>query len=73
MKLRVHVKPNAKADKVTKLEDGSYAIHVHAPATEGKANERLTEVLAEHFGKKKSAVRVVVGHQGRHKIVEISE
>lgn len=72
MKIRVVVKPNAKVDKVTELPDGSYAVQVHAAPIEGRANERLVEVLADHFGKRKSSVEVVVGKRGKHKIVEIA-
>jgi uncharacterized protein (TIGR00251 family) len=73
MKIRVVVKPNARVEKVIMLPDGSYAVHVHAPAIEGRANERLVEVLASHFNKRKSGVAVVAGHRGKHKIVEIGE
>ena len=72
MKFTVRVVPNAR--KVSVVMDGSrgLVVHVDAPAREGKANERLVEILAGHFGVAKSLVRVRSGLSGRHKVVEIA-
>jgi len=71
MKIAVHVKPNARKEAVTVREDGVYVVQVSVPPVEGKANERLIEVLSKHFRQPKSTIQILKGAHGRHKIVEI--
>ncbi|MBI3004072.1 MAG: DUF167 domain-containing protein [Ignavibacteriales bacterium] len=71
MKLKVKVKPYSSRERVDQLADGSLVIHVNAPPAEGKANERVIEVLAEYFKRPKRNVIIRSGFKGRHKIVEI--
>jgi uncharacterized protein (TIGR00251 family) len=71
MKITVLVKPNARKDEVSVREDGVYVVRVSVPPVEGRANERLIEVLAEHFKKPKRSVEILVGARGKNKIVEI--
>jgi uncharacterized protein (TIGR00251 family) len=71
MKFKITVKPNAKKNEVLPQSDGTYIVRVAAPAVDGKANAKLVEVLAEHFGKSKSSVVLIVGTRGRNKIIEI--
>ncbi|MGB2868632.1 MAG: DUF167 domain-containing protein [Bacteroidota bacterium] len=71
MKIRVKVKPNAHKNEVEKLPDGSYIVRVTSPPVEGRANEKLIEVLAEYFQRPKRAIRILVGKSGKHKIIEI--
>jgi hypothetical protein len=72
MKITVMVKPNARKDEVVLRDDGVYVVKVSVPPIEGRANERLIEVLASHFKKPKRAIEIRVGSRGKHKIVEIS-
>jgi uncharacterized protein len=71
MKINVHIKPNARQESVTVREDGEYVVQVSAPPIEGKANERLIEILSKHFHRPKRAIEILRGTHGRHKIVEI--
>jgi len=71
MRITVHVKPNARQETVTVREDGVYVVKVSVPPIEGKANERLVEVLSRHFGRPRSAIQILKGTHGRHKIIEI--
>ncbi|MBI4404871.1 MAG: DUF167 domain-containing protein [Deltaproteobacteria bacterium] len=71
MKIQVLVKPNSKRMGLEETADGQWIARVNAPATEGKANTALVELLKEHFKVPKSAVRIVHGEHGRKKLVEI--
>ena len=71
MKITVQVKPNARKDEVLVREDGVYVVKVSVPPIEGRANERLIEILAAHFKKPKRSIDILVGARGKHKIVEI--
>jgi uncharacterized protein (TIGR00251 family) len=70
MQVHVRVVPNAKKAKVEETENG-LKVWVDAPAVDGKANKRLIEILAKHFGVKKNAVRIVRGEKGRDKVIEV--
>ena len=71
MKISVTVKPNSKKEGVVPAGEGAYTVRVAAPPVEGKANARVIELLAEHFGVPKSRVSIVRGEGGKKKIVEI--
>jgi len=72
MKISVKVKPNAHKNEVKQIDTNNFVVSVTAPPVEGKANEKLIEVLAEHFGKPKRSIMILHGGTGRIKIVEIA-
>jgi len=71
VKITVRVKPNARKDEVLIGEDGVYVVKVSVPPIEGRANERLVEILSDYFKKPKRAITILVGAHGKNKIVEI--
>lgn len=73
MRLTIHVKPNAKKTEIVSRELGVLTIKLHAPATEGKANEELIDFLSEEFDVPKSCVEIVKGMTSKVKVVEIRE
>lgn len=64
--------PNAKKPEVIKINETSYRVKVDARAQDGRASERLVEILSGYFSITKSHVRIVKGAKGRRKIVEVS-
>ena len=70
MLYRVKVIPNAGRDEVLEAGDG-LKVRLRAPATKGKANKALIEILAEHFKVKKKDIRIIKGDRSREKVVEI--
>lgn len=71
LKIWLSVKPQARQEKVEKLSEGEYRVSVRAAAREGKANEAVIELLAEHFSVPKSSLRIVRGEKSKRKLVEI--
>lgn len=71
MKLSIQVKPNARTNEVTVREDGSLLVHVNVPPIEGRANEKVVEVLAKYLGKPKRNITIISGRKGKRKIVEV--
>lgn len=71
MKVSVHVKTNSKIEGITQSEDGNFVVRVNSPPVEGKANERVCEILADHFGLPKSRVQLVAGHKSKKKTFQI--
>ena len=73
MRINVRAVPNSKTPAIIRIDEGSYRARVDAPATEGRANERLVEMLADHFGVSKSSIRILRGANARDKLVQIGE
>jgi uncharacterized protein (TIGR00251 family) len=72
MLLSVHITPKAKKVGVHRTNSaGVLRVGVHAAPENGRANEELCELLAEHFHVPKTAVRIVRGFTSRRKVVEI--
>jgi uncharacterized protein len=70
--LRVRVKPRASKSRVLGAKEGELEVAVAAPPVDGKANEELVRVLADHFDVPKSAIEITRGESGRSKLVRIS-
>ena len=71
MKITVRVKPNARKNEVVKLDENTFVVHVSVPPVDGKANEKVIELLAEYFGKPKRGVAILHGSTGKNKLIEI--
>lgn len=65
--LRVRVKPNARASALEQAPDGSWVARLKAPPIDGKANDELIALVAEHFHCRKAAVRITGGATARLK------
>jgi len=73
MKLTVHIQPNAKQNKIVEWVDkNNLKIKIAAPATEGKANRALVELLSERLGIAKTLIEINWGLTGRVKQLEIN-
>ena len=71
MRISVRVKPGSKKEEVKELAPDRLEVKVSAPPEKGSANERVIELLAEHYGVRRSAVKILRGHSSREKIIEI--
>ncbi len=69
--LRVKVKPGARVDELTELDDGTWQARVKAPPVDGKANAAVIALVARHFGVPKASVQIKSGASGRLKLVTI--
>ena len=71
MKIAVRVKANARRNEVQRLAERSYLVTVSAPPVDGKANEKVIELLAEHFGKPKRCFTILRGETSKEKLIDI--
>src|SRR5579863_4826209 len=69
---RVRVQPRASRDAIEGEHDGALKVRLTAPPVEGRANDSLRRLLAEHLNVAVSAVRIVAGENSRNKRVSIS-
>jgi len=73
MKIFVKAKPNAREEKVEKIDDSNYIVSVKELPIKGRANEAIRNALAVYFKTGSSCVKIVSGFSSRNKIIEISE
>ena len=67
----IQTTPNAPRSQIVGWLGDRLKVKVKAPAVEGKANAELLRFLAEHFGVRASAVRILRGETARLKTVQI--
>jgi len=65
--LQVHVQPRASRDEIVGPHGDALKIRITAPPVEGRANRKLTALLAKAFGVPKGAVELAGGDSGRRK------
>ena len=69
--LHVRVKPNARTSSLHEVTDGTWQAQLKSPPVDGRANEELIALVADHFGCRKSAVVIKAGASGRTKLVKV--
>ncbi|CAN5495380.1 DUF167 domain-containing protein [soil metagenome] len=70
--LRIKVKPNARQSALAEQADGTWLAQIKSPPIDGKANQELIALVAQHFGVRKAQVAIRSGASGRVKLVTIS-
>jgi uncharacterized protein (TIGR00251 family) len=71
--LQVKARPGARSSSLEQQPDGSWRAELKAPPVDGKANAELIALVAQHFGLRKSQVKIKSGAGGRGKLVELSD
>ena len=72
MKIQVKVKPNSRTEEISR-EGNNFIVKVKEPPKEGKANQAVIKLLAEHFGVPQSQVRILSGFRSKNKVLEVAE
>jgi uncharacterized protein (TIGR00251 family) len=70
--LGVRVQPGARREGCAGAWNGLLKIGVRAPPEDGRANERLLDLVAELFDLRRSEVELVVGHTSRVKRIRVA-
>jgi uncharacterized protein (TIGR00251 family) len=68
----IRVRANAKQNKVGGEIAGRLIVFVQAPAIDGKANEAVAIVLAEHYQVRVRDIKIIRGETNRYKTVEVA-
>ena len=69
--IQIKVKPKARASSLMQAPDGTWLAKLKSPPVDGKANEELVALVAEHFRCRKAAVSIKSGASGRMKLVKV--
>ena len=72
LRIVVTVKANARKNEVEKIDDGDYLVHTTELPTDGRANEKVIELLGEYFGIAKSRIKLFRGVRSSHKVFEVA-
>lgn len=73
LRIKIRVQPKAPRDETIELPDGTLKVKTTAPPVKGAANKACIELLAKHFGVKKSNVKIVAGLESRDKLIEVKQ
>jgi uncharacterized protein (TIGR00251 family) len=71
VKLRIHVKPLSKENRLTSEPDGTLVMQVAAPPTKGKANREIIKWLAHQLRTPSSLVQMISGFHSDTKVILI--
>ena len=70
--LQIRVKPRSRVSDLSQAADGTWTARLKAPPVDGKANEELIALVAEHFQCRRAAVEIKSGASGRLKLVRVT-
>ncbi len=69
--LQVKVKPLSRVSRLRQDARGVWLAEVQAPPVDGKANEEVIRLVAEHFDCRRDAVAIAAGESGRKKLIRV--
>lgn len=69
----IHVKVSVgmRKENFQKINEDHFKVSVKEKAERNMANIRIIEIIAEHFKKPKSKVRIINGHQHPSKLIAV--
>ncbi|MBI2644218.1 MAG: DUF167 domain-containing protein [Candidatus Wildermuthbacteria bacterium] len=73
MKIFVKAKPNAKEEKLEKIDEEHFIVSVKEPPVQGRANAAIIKVLALYFLISPSNIRIISGFTSKSKILDIQQ
>ena len=73
MYIRVSVSAGAKKEVFKQVKNDSFLAAVKDPPEQNRANKRVLELVATHFGILPKQIRIVSGHHSPGKILSIPD
>ena len=71
-KIKIRVLPrSSKNEVIGEMADGTLKVKLTAPPVDGKANDALIKLLADHFDIAKSKIKIAAGATSKNKTIEI--
>jgi uncharacterized protein len=72
-RITITVSPGAARTELVGRHGDGWKVRVAAPAEGGRANQALVQLLADALALPRDLVRIVSGHVGRRKLVEVAD
>lgn len=73
MYIRVRVSAGAKRELFEQVSEDSFLVSVKEPAEQNRANKRVLDLVAEHFGIEPKQIRIISGHHALGKILSVPD
>jgi uncharacterized protein (TIGR00251 family) len=73
MYVRVRVSPGAKRESFIQVDEKTFSASVKEPAEQNRANDRVRELVADHFRMKAGRIKLISGHRSPQKVFDIGE
>ena len=73
MLVKVKCYPNSKKQEIVKKDKDSFDIKVKEKAEQGKANNKILEILSSEFDVPANKIKMIKGSKQRSKIFKINE
>jgi uncharacterized protein (TIGR00251 family) len=71
LRLRIHLQPRAKGNRVLQRHGDVIKVQVQAPPSDGAANTALVALLASTLAVPRHSIRILHGARGRQKLIEV--
>ncbi len=71
MYIHITVTAGAKKELFEKIGESQYKISVKEKAEKNRANTRVLQIIAGHFGVNPKKVRIINGHRSPSKLISI--
>lgn len=71
MYITVFVSPRSRVEKIEKISEKEYRLSFNVVPEKGRANQKVIELISEHFDVPKSSIEIKLGKTSREKVVEI--
>ncbi len=71
MYVNISVTTRSSKNEVIKIGDNTFKVYVTVVPEKGKANEKIIELLSDHFHLAKSKIKIKAGATSKEKIIEI--
>lgn len=71
MRIFVTAKTKARIERVEEVNKMHFTVSVKQEPIDGKANEAIVKLIAQHLGVPKSALTLRSGATGKHKVFEM--
>ena len=69
--LQVKVKPQSRVSRLSQDAQGMWLAEVKALPVDGRANDEVIRLVAEHFACRRDAVTITAGASGRQKLIRV--
>jgi len=71
MFIKVKVFPESKKEEIILKKENTFEIHIKEKPEQGRANERILEVLSGYLKISLGKIRIIKGFKQRSKIIEV--
>ena len=71
MFIKIKVQTNCKKEEIIKRGENSFLIKVKEKPIQGRANDRILEMISEHLSIEVKKIRIIKGSKMPNKLLEI--